>query len=412
MRLGIITGEYPPLEGGVGDFTHELGSALVDQGHEVHVLTSYPAPRSLGLSRSGDLGEREGDAGLTVYPRIRAWGWQSYTQITDWIAQVAPDVVNIQYQSAAYQLKAAINFFPRWCKLAPQRGFTSPIVVTYHDLMPPYLFPKAGPLRDWSVRQLAYQSQGVIVTNGEDYTALTSHRASDRLPPVRLIPIGSNIAPDPPPDYAREAWREAHGYDANALVVGFFGFLNRSKGVETLLHAVAQLAETSLPIHLLFIGGRTGSSDSTNAAYAREIDLLVERLALAERVQYTGFVEPAEISAALLSTDICALPYRDGVNLRRGTLHACLAHGCAIITTSPERPVMELGDGESTAQSVYLVPPEDSQALADAIQQLWSSPAMRARLRQAAEALAQSFSWDRIAAQTLYFFQQLMVDGR
>ncbi len=418
MRLGIITGEYPPLEGGVGDFTHELGSALVDQGHEVHILTTCPkgldevSDRRSPAPRSGDHGEREIDAGLTVYRQIRAWGWRSYTRITDWITEVAPDIVNIQYQSAAYQLKAAINFYPRWRKIISQRclsqrDLTSPIVVTYHDLMSPYLCPKAGPLRDWSVRQLAYHSRGVIVTNGEDYTDLTARGTSDRLPPVRLIPIGSNIAPNPPPDYERAAWRAAHGYDGDALVVGFFGFLNRSKGVETLLHAVAQLVDESLPIHLLFIGGRTGSSDSTNAAYAREIDRLVEKLALTERVQYTGFVEPAEISAALLGVDVCALPYRDGVNLRRGTLHACLAHGCAIITTIPEKPVMALGDGEDTAQSVCLVPPEDSQALADAIQRLCRSPAMRACLGQAAAALAQSFSWDRIAAQTLYFFQQL-----
>lgn len=416
MRIGMITGEYPPLEGGVGDFTRELSEALVDQGHEIHILTTRleDAP-----PQGRDFHEPEQDGGaingdkLKVYRQVPAWGWGAYGQIAAWIADLALDVVNIQYQSAAYGLRAAINFYPRWRKGLFGKNLTTPIVVTYHDLMPPYLFPKAGVLRDWSVRQLAYQSQGVIVTNGEDYTALMSHSVREKLPPVRLIPIGSNIAPNPPPDYDREAWREARGYDADTLLVGFFGFLNRSKGVETLLQAVAALAEDGLPIQLLFIGGRTGSSDSTNAAYAGEIDRLIERLALTERVQFTGFVEPPEISAALLGTDICALPYRDGVNLRRGTLHACLAHGRAIITTVPERPVTELGgqgdfvEGERVAQSVYLVPPEDSQALAGAIQRLGASPALRERLAHQAEALAQSFSWDRIAAQTLYLFQQL-----
>jgi len=42
MRIGLITGEYPPMQGGVGDFTHELGKALAALGHEVHVLTSPP----------------------------------------------------------------------------------------------------------------------------------------------------------------------------------------------------------------------------------------------------------------------------------------------------------------------------------------------------------------------------------
>ncbi|MBM4430227.1 MAG: glycosyltransferase family 4 protein, partial [Chloroflexi bacterium] len=40
MRIGLITGEYPPDQGGVGDFTHELGKALAELGVEVSVITS------------------------------------------------------------------------------------------------------------------------------------------------------------------------------------------------------------------------------------------------------------------------------------------------------------------------------------------------------------------------------------
>ena len=39
MQIGLITGEYPPMQGGVGDFGRELGQTLVELGHEVHVIT-------------------------------------------------------------------------------------------------------------------------------------------------------------------------------------------------------------------------------------------------------------------------------------------------------------------------------------------------------------------------------------
>ena len=39
-RVLLISGEYPPMEGGVADFTHLLGLAMAEQGMEVHVLTS------------------------------------------------------------------------------------------------------------------------------------------------------------------------------------------------------------------------------------------------------------------------------------------------------------------------------------------------------------------------------------
>ena len=39
MRIAQIAGEYPPLQGGLGDYTHELSRAFVNLGHDVHVLT-------------------------------------------------------------------------------------------------------------------------------------------------------------------------------------------------------------------------------------------------------------------------------------------------------------------------------------------------------------------------------------
>ncbi|MDQ3700472.1 MAG: glycosyltransferase, partial [Chloroflexota bacterium] len=40
MRIGLVTGEYPPDVGGVGDHTHRLAHELAARGHAVHVVTS------------------------------------------------------------------------------------------------------------------------------------------------------------------------------------------------------------------------------------------------------------------------------------------------------------------------------------------------------------------------------------
>jgi glycosyltransferase involved in cell wall biosynthesis len=186
-------------------------------------------------------------------------------------------------------------------------------------------------------------------------------------------------------------------------VIGFFGFLNRSKGVDTLIRAVARLRDRGQPAKLLFIGGRTGTSDPTNAAYAEEIDALVEDYHLAPYVRRTGFATQQEVSAALYAVDVCALPYRDGANLRRGTLHAALAHGCAIVTTTPVSPLSELEDGTH----VVFVAPEEPEALANALQAVGMDTALQKRLGTAAAALAQQFTWPRIAAASAAFFETL-----
>ncbi len=388
MRIGIITGEYPPMEGGVGDFTCELSKALHALGHNVHVLTTSIK----------DTPEMYREHEITVYRPIKHWGAGVHNRITHWIRTVQPDVVNIQYQAAAYQMSGNITLYPR----LQRRHLTMPIVVTCHDLLPPYLFPKAGALRPWTVQQLTQRSDGVIVTNYGDETVL-SHQLENIETPLRFIPIGSNIAPEPPVGYTPARWRASHDFATEALLVGFFGFLNRSKGIETLLHAVANLVQKGIPVYLLFVGGRTGSSDVTNLIYADEVDRLIGQLNLTDRVRRTGFVSPDAVSAALLAVDVCALPYRNGASLWRGTLHAALVHGCPIVTTTPQDNTPQLRHGEN----VILVQPDDIAGLTDAICRLWENPQLRTHLGKAAAALAQQFTWEHIALQTAEFFGSL-----
>ncbi len=380
MRIGQITGEYPPMQGGVGAFTQELGRALIALGHEVFVYTDRrAAPDPSGA--------------LHVTAQARGWGIGTLWRVRRWAEARRLDVVNLQYQAAAYGMTPPIHFLPRVLR-RPR------VVVTFHDLLVPYLFPKAGPLRRRAVLTLARSADGVIVTNAGDEAQLAAERGIARL---ARIPIGSNIHPAPPPNYQRAAWRAAHGYAPRDFVIGYFGFLNASKGVETLLEAVAALRADGMSAHLLMIGGRTGTSDPTNAAYAAQIEARVTALGLDEVVTWTGFVDDAAVSAHLLAADVVALPYRDGASYRRGSLMAALAHGCAIVSTQPRSDTPDLRDGEHA----LLVPPDDVQALATALRALAADDALRARLGANARELAQQFAWERIAARTAAFFETL-----
>jgi glycosyltransferase involved in cell wall biosynthesis len=383
MRIGLITGEYPPDQGGVGDFTRELGRALAELGHEVHVITTNPKPQIPIPNHSSPI------TNLTVHRVIEGWQWGCWKQILAQARCLQLDVLNVQYQAAAYRMHPAINFVPR------RQGRPS-VAVTFHDLKVPYLFPKAGPLRWWAVRMLARRADGVIATNHEDYVRLEREIPLARL---GMIPIGSNIAPAPPPGYDRAAERARRGIEPGDLLLGYFGFLNESKGGEELIRALALLVERGLPAHLLMVGGRVGSSDPTNEVYAEYAERLIAGLGLTQRVHWTGYSRPEEVSAALLALDVCVLPYRGGVSFRRGTLHACLAHGRAIVTTRPALPLPEVRDGEN----LLLAAPRDPQALADGVMRLAMDPALRERLEAGAAALAAGFTWERIARQTAAF---------
>jgi glycosyltransferase involved in cell wall biosynthesis len=376
MRIAQLTGEFPPLQGGVGDFTFELSRALAHQGHDVHVVTT-PADGAL---------RQETLDGVQVHRIIPKWGWDVRKRV-EAFARVHPiDALNIQYQAAAYAMHPAVNLLPG--------GLTGRIrtIVTFHDLLVPYLFPKAGPLRWKAVLSMARGAAAAIVTNDEDLAKLRA----EGLTTAHLAPIGSNVAPADLTGFDRAAWLRARGIDPARTLIGYFGFMNRSKGGDALMRALAELVAGGVDAAVLHIGGQTGASDPTNVAYAQELRALGAELGVADRWIETGFLAAADVSAGFAACACLALPYRDGASYRRGTLMAGLAHGCAIVSTHPRVAVPAFVDGAN----MLLTAPDDSPALAASIRSVLSDSALRERLRAGAKAISAQFEWPAIARTT------------
>jgi glycosyltransferase involved in cell wall biosynthesis len=384
MRIALIAGEYPPLQGGLGDYTRRLAEALVGLGHELHVITRFVAGEPTNTVC----------AGVHVHRLVTAWNWETRRRIEGFNRLFRPDVLNLQYQAAAYQMHPAINLLP--AALAKR----IPTVVTFHDLRVPYLFPKAGFLRWRAIVAMAKGASACITTNVEDRDTLS--REGVRM--ISLIPIGSNIIPVPLGSFDPAAWRRARGIAEDVVLIGYFGFLNESKGAEVLLRALSLLRARGVNAGLLHIGGRVGDSDPTNKAYAAQLDRLAGELGLREHIYATGFLDERGVSEAFAACVCIALPYRDGASFRRGTLMAALAHRCAVITTQPRITLSELVHEEN----VLLVPPDQADALADAIARLIGDPALRARLQAGAGALSRLFEWESIAARTVDLFGALL----
>jgi glycosyltransferase involved in cell wall biosynthesis len=297
------------MQGGVGDCTNEIARALTALGVDVNVVTSAQAATN--------------NASFVVRSIVKKWNWSSLRTISNTIQGFSPDIVHIQFQTAAFTMHPAIYFLPRFISMWGRPR--ARLIVTFHDLRVPYLFPKAGPLRTWITRELARSCDTAIATNEEDYSLLETWG----LRQFALIPIGSNITTTPPPNYQRPAWRAHLGVTESETLLCYFGFLNESKGGETLVRALAQLPSAKL----LMIGGQTGASDPTNAAYLTRVKGLIGELGLSSRVMWTDHTPPEIVTANFFASDMCVLPYRDGASFRRGTLMAALAHGMPIVTT-------------------------------------------------------------------------------
>lgn len=393
MRIALLTGEYPPQPGGVGAYTRCLAEALRSRGHQVASLT---------IQEGALLCYDEDEVGRALAPSATglSWTYRAWPAVIAALDILRPAWLHIQYQTGAYAMSPAINFLPwRLRRLAGR----SRVAVTFHDLLVPYLFPRAGPLRPWVNRRLARDADAVVVTNAADADGLQVLASRFRLTPhtshltPHIIPIGSNIPVDPPSGYSRAAWRAGLGVAPDELLVAYFGLLSSSKGADTLAEALARLER---PWRLLLIGG--AATAPQDVAHAEAVRARLVALDLTARVIATGHAPDREVSAHLLAADCAALPFSDGASFRRGSLLAALAHGCPLVTTQPA----DAATTADLADAALLVPPGDPAALAAALARLAGDPPLRSALAAAGPALASRFTWGSIAAQHEQLYTQ------
>ena len=184
------------------------------------------------------------------------------------------------------------------------------------------------------------------------------------------------FSPDVPPSLGL---REKLGIPPDAVVVGCVANLTARKGHHVLLEALAKTPG----VYLVTIG-KPMESD-----YLTHLEKLRQDLRLQDRVFIQGFVE--DVPAFLTEIDIFVLP-----TWNRGSKEGCpvalveaMSSGRACIATQIPGSSDIIEDGTSG----FLVPAEDVDALADAINKLAHNPQLRTSFSKAARARAeQKFS--------------------
>jgi polysaccharide biosynthesis protein PslF len=369
-RVLLVSGEYPPDVGGLADYTACLRRELLERGLQVSVLTR----------------QRREAAEPGVTRVVSRWDARSLVHLL----RLAPrgGIVHVQFQAAAFDLLGDICLAPLLLRSRAR------VVTTFHDARAPYVFPKAGRLRGLAVRLMARTSSAVLASDARDLCALRAPRSRSY-----VVPIGSNVACDPPPDYERDAFRAQLGLSRDDLGVVYFGLLNASKGLSTLVAAWQRILQVEPRARLLLLGGPVGASDPTDRRTADQVTRELERFG--PSVVRTGYLAPRDLSAHLLAADVALLPYADGASPRRGSLLACAAHSLPIVTTAPA--------AAGLGQVILAKPADDAEALARAVVRVAREPACRERLRRGATDLAEQTAWHHIADQHVAIYTSLSV---
>jgi glycosyltransferase involved in cell wall biosynthesis len=282
---------------------------------------------------------------------------------------------------------------------APPWRSPLPVVVTIHDLIPLLLPDYRGGLlvrayTAWAARAARHAQR-----------ILTDSRASARdiierlrVPPerVQVIYLAAEESFCPVPreaDGELRALRQRLGLPQAYLL--YLGGFDRRKHVTELLQAYqrANLAREGLP---LVIGGRLPDADTPFAPDPRRI---AAELGLGDAVQFLGWVDEADKPALYRGARAFCFPSAyEGFGLPPLEAIACGTPAIVGSGSSLE---------EVTGSGGLAVPPDDVDALADALRRMAGDDALRARLSAGGLAHAARFSWEATARQTAAAYREV-----
>jgi glycosyltransferase involved in cell wall biosynthesis len=165
--------------------------------------------------------------------------------------------------------------------------------------------------------------------------------------------------------------------ETHSLTLLAVGAVVPRKGYDLLVAALARLH--SLPWRLVIVGDRERSPELT-----RMLDAEIARLAFGDRITFTGAIPAEQVAPYYAAADLFVLPSRfEGYGM---AYTEAIAHGVPVVATTAGAIPHTVPAGAG-----ILVPPDDVEALAEALRRLIAARDERARLAAAA----------RIAAATL-----------
>jgi len=321
----ILTCEYPPACGGVGDYTAQVAAALAASGDAVTVVCP-PAPQRA----SRGAGQTTLDqSGVDVVILDDVYGRAGRHQIDERLnggPSTIPSTILVQYVPTGFGLRGANIPWCRWL-LERSRRHGNDVRVMFHE---PYFEFTWSPIRQNALavaerlmaKMLLRAASRVYLSTDAWRGYLAPHMAAGRPQALVPLPIPSAIPRCECVPEIAERRRQLLG--SSRQLVGHFGTYG-SEVAPMLESAVTQVLSAGSNISAVCVGA--GSDE-----FVRSLANSAPRLR--GRIHGTGRVSASDAALALSACDLLLQPYPDGVTTRRTSIMAGLINARAIVTTT------------------------------------------------------------------------------
>jgi len=371
VKILLITGYFPPEMAAAPNLNYELGRELVRRGHSVTVATGFPRYnlKEIPAKYRGKLYMRETMDGMTVertwYPSLPrdipvARGidiiLMAFALVLSALRAGRADVASVFSPPLTVGLTAIL--------MRKLRGY--PFVYNVHDLFPQNAVD-LGVLRNKALIRFFRWMESYIYRRS-DYLTVISSGNRDRVIANGSDPGRTVIVPDWVdadfvfPGDKRNGFSERHGI-VDKFVVSFTGVMGFSQDLDTVL-AAARLLSDKPDIRFLLVGDGVEKPRLQSEAEKRNLNNVI----------FLPMMPREDVPIVLSSSDAClaTLPASVKTPPVPSKIVWAMSAGRPLITCLPL-------DGDApdlirAADCGICLPPEDPQALADAVARLQANP--------------------------------------
>ena len=330
----------------------------------------------------------------------------------------------------AFQSKEGTNYplvhtnywMSAWVGLQLKQHRNIQLVHTYHSLgavkyqaVP--LRPAIAETRLAVEREILEQAHCIVATSPQEEEALRSLVSPQGY--VEVIPAGTDL--NTFHTIPKLEARVALGLAPDEAIVLYVGRFDPRKGIETLVRAVAQLkAQLEQPtavgesangnrvkpnkLRLVIVGG--SEPDHLDGDERQRIGAIVTELGMTASTHFAGRVGHDVLPLYYTAADVCVIPsHYEPFGLVAIEAMAC---GTPVVASA----VGGLKFTIAPEETGLLVPPQDVDGFAQAINRILSDELWARKLRrQAPLRVQQNFSWTGVAAQLSNLYRRLLAQS-
>lgn len=371
-----VVGNYLPRMCGIATFTTDLVTALTAADQSIDCWAVAINDRMEGYKYPDK-----------VKFEINQNKINEYRLASDYLNVNQIDIVSLQHEYGIFGGETGSYI------LQLLRELRMPIVTTLHTVL-----KDPSPEQKRTLIEIARLSDSVVVM---------ALRARQFLMDIYQIPeekitfIHHGI-PDMPfvdPNY----YKDQFGVEGRKVILTF-GLLSENKGVEYMIEALPEIVKKFPEVVYIVLGATHPHIKKVQGeGYRLSLERLARNCGVDKHVVFHNrFVDLKELCEFLGSADIYVTPYLAQAQIVSGTLAYALGVGKATVST-PYWYAEEMVDDKRG----IIVPFKNSQALAEAVIDLFSDDIKRNAMRKRAYTFTRNAVWNSVAQDYLTLFNQV-----